>query len=284
MLAAFGLVMVATQPVRADVIPSGKKVIDATFEVANIAEHPRYWIVAFPFGSCFPDDGEYFQLNPHHDRAEHNYEVLRPGQRYRVQKFCFNMELYAFERAGFSVRTQKLKQDLDWYRKKGDTLTIIDGFDQLPTTRKMIVVAGDPRVRRSGFRVGFPLVIDATAEPVATHDVLRITELSPKRMRVVGSELVLSLPGGKALRRPYVGGRRPSVTISADEAAHAPAAEPSSAKPRAEASPHPPDRVAAAGTLTAPAAPSPVGWVAWVALGGAFALGGVLLGGRRRRS
>lgn len=266
----------------ADVIPSGKKYVRPTFEIANIAEHDRYLIVAFPFGACFPPGEEFFRLNPQHDRAEHNYEVLRPGRRYAVQKFCFNMEIYAFERNHFSVRTETLEQDLDWYRKKGDQLTIVEPFDHLRTTEKIAFVSSDPRVRRSGFRIAFPLLVDATNPVTATHDVLRIAELTPKSMQVVGQELVLSLPSGKAVTRPYRQGKRPSDRVTPEQAKQAPP-EPPSPKPHAAAEHEPPSRVAAAGSLTVPPAPRPVGLYLALGFGGVAGLGGIVAVSRRRR-
>src|SRR5687768_14436655 len=136
---------------RADIIAADHHGITATFEVADLNAHPEVLVVAFPFAACpgsFGDDMEtFFRLNPTHDKAERNYEVLRPGVRYQVQKFCSNMELYAFEKSGFTTRSETAKEDLDWYRKKGHELTIIEELEPLKTSQKAAFMKSDKRVR-----------------------------------------------------------------------------------------------------------------------------------------
>ncbi|MBW2529517.1 MAG: hypothetical protein JRI23_35395 [Deltaproteobacteria bacterium] len=276
------VVGLAAKPARADLIPAGKQVVQATFEVVGIGAHERYLIVAFPFGACFPDDPDYFRLNPQHDRAERNYEVLREGKRYQVQKFCGNMRLYAFEKKHFATRVEKLERALDWYRKKGEALTIIEGFDQLRTTEKRALVDRDPRIRRSGFQVALPLVVDSPSATRGTHDVLAIAKLDERQMRVEGRTLELLLDSGRTLVRPYHQGRRPSAQVHRRDADRASTKErPRSERPKPAA--HPETRAAAAGRLTAPAETGSgqlalaLGLTAVVVtFGGAFAL-------RRRR-
>src|SRR5687768_12351272 len=80
---AFTAVALGASAAGADVLPSGMKRITATYEVTGIAEQPDYLFVAFPFGSC-ETSPDFYRLNPQHDTAIHNYEVLRPGQKYET--------------------------------------------------------------------------------------------------------------------------------------------------------------------------------------------------------
>lgn len=202
---------------RADIVPPGEKYISASWELLGMDQHADQLFVAFPFGVCYGWSPDFWRLNPHLDQAEQNYEVLKPGQRYAVHKFCPEMQIYALDRAAFTTSTETLSEDLDFYRSRGLERVRIAELDKLRTTEKIAFFASDPRVRRSGLRVSYPLTTFSASVVTATHELLRITEASGQSLVVAPEAVVLTLLDAKLLRRPYVNGQRPSLDVSADE-------------------------------------------------------------------
>lgn len=205
---AVAAVMVAGTEARADILAPGTKGIKATFELTGTEKHPDYMFVLFPFGVCKIDE-EFFKLNPNHDTVEHNYEVLRAGQRYESQKFCMEGKIYAFKASEFKTEPLVLKEKLDFYRPEGYTITVIKGFDELKSSEKAKFVAQDKRVKGSGFSPWYPLVVNELAPFDSTHDVLRIAELSEASFRVEGVKVVLGSKSGQERDVAYENGQRP---------------------------------------------------------------------------
>jgi hypothetical protein len=201
-------VALASAGARADIIPAGMKGIKATFEVTGIDQHPDHLFVMFPFGVCQMGES-FFKLNPQHDTAVHNYEVLQAGRRYESQKFCDEAKIYAFKASEFKTEQLALKESTDFYRPVGYTITVIKGFDELKTSEKVKFVAEDKRIKSSGFAPYYPLVVSDKAPFDSTHDVLRVAELSDSAFRVEGVKVVLGSKSGPEKVAPYQGGQRP---------------------------------------------------------------------------
>jgi hypothetical protein len=201
-------VALASAGARADILPSGMKGVKATFELTGIEQHPDHLFVMFPFGACQMGES-FFKLNPQHDTAVHNYEVLQAGKRYESQKFCSEAKIYAFKASEFKTEQLTLKESPDFYRPVGYTITVIKGFDELKTSEKAKFVAEDKRVKSSGFAPSYPLVVSDKAPFDSTNDVLRIAELSDAALRIEGVKVVLGSQGGPEKVVPYQAGQRP---------------------------------------------------------------------------
>lgn len=268
---AFSAVALGASAAGADILPDGMKKITATYEVTGIAEHPDYLFVAFPYGAC-EIDPEFYKLNPEHDKATHNYEVLRPGQKYETQKFCFNSKLYAFKASGFKTAPLVLSEAIDFVRREGYSFTVINGFDELKTTEKVKLVASDARVKSSSLTLSFPLFVSDSLPIASTHDVLRVVSVGDDGVKTEGVKVVLGLQGGETKEVPYKDGKRPDEAGALKEA---PPMElpktPASASAKA-----PPSAPTTAPALT-PANTEGSGAMTY-ALAGAGALGAVLLG------
>lgn len=220
----------------ADLLPSGMTRVLATYEVTGMAEHPDYLFVAFPFGACETDE-EFYKLNPEHDKALHNYEVLRPGQRYETQKFCSSSKLYAFKASEFKTEPLALPEAFDFYRPKGYTITIIKGFDELKTTEKAKFVAQDKRVKSSSLTLSFPMFLSDALGIESTHDVLRVVSVTDEGLRAEGVKVIIGKAGGATKEVLYTKeGRRPKEAgDDGEDAAPAPQSPPALAPAAAQA-------------------------------------------------
>jgi hypothetical protein len=260
---------------KADMVPSDSRVIDATFELASDSVPSDVFVVAFPFGSCFYEtdrDPQFFVRNPSLDRAERNYEVIRPGVRYKVQKFCFNMELYAFDANGFTTRRVTEPEKLDWYRDKGHESTVIVEFEALKTSQKIDFVRSDRRVRPSGVRIDFPLVVPDATGVIATHDLFRFVDRDDRRMRF-SAELTVAFENQRSTAVRWQDRRPELESIDATAATPAPAPAVTS---------EPPSAKAAAGSLTAPR--EPTGPAPYFLAGFALLWGGGYVAASRKRA
>jgi hypothetical protein len=204
---AFTIALAAATPAQADLIATGMKIVKPTYELTGIAEHPGYLYVVFPYIGC-DIDPDFFKYNPQHDRAEPNYQVLRPGERYEVPKFC-DGKIYAFDAKAFTTEERVAEADYGFYRKKGDKLLAIPEFEKLKSSEKIKFVATDPRVKASGFSTAFPLAVPDRFKFKTTTDVLRVASVDDKHLVIEGVKVVLHFADGPDREVPYTGGRRP---------------------------------------------------------------------------
>jgi hypothetical protein len=194
---------------RADALGGDEKRIKVTWEVLGIERYPEYLFVAYPYGGCpMGPIPEYYEWNPRSDRAYTNYEVLRPGRRYEPTKFC-GTRIYAFKASEFPTEERVLTEDIDFYRLKGYTLTILKGFDELKATDKHKFVERSRWVIPSNVNVAFPTVVSDTVVYDTAHDVLRIVEVTPGAVRIEGVHVVAGVEFGPTKELPYRNGERP---------------------------------------------------------------------------
>jgi hypothetical protein len=205
---ALALSASSAPPARADGLPAGMKPIEVTYELTGIEAYPDYVFIVFPFLDC--EIGvEHFKNDPSGDKAWTNYQVLRPGGRYPEPKFCSNGRIYALEAAKLTLEERVIEEDHYFYRKKGDTLVIIKEFDRLKTSEKRDLVRSNGPVRRSDFFIDFPMIVSRSTPFEATHDVLRVAEVTGSTLRIEPVKVIASTPGQPDREEPYVAGMRP---------------------------------------------------------------------------
>lgn len=176
----------------ADVAGGNAHLVDYSYSVENLAEHPELTLVAWP-RSCGPDGhplGDMdLDLNPQLEGRIHDmdYEIVRPEGSYEVGKFCGGRaSLYGLDARAFPVKEHVSEED-DWTLslKKGDKFWASDKLDSMSWIERIPFFEKNEKVRRSKYRFKAIGWVTDPSPLRKAHDVLRITKVTPTEIEVV---------------------------------------------------------------------------------------------------
>lgn len=207
-------------PAQADLVPSSSKRIRYSYEVTGLEKHPEVTLVLWPraCGSRGEPMGTVdLGLNPQWKEHFHDvdYEVIVPGQRAEIGKFCAGTaHLYALPAREF--RTEKsVSAEKQWQLglEAGQPMLRVPALDKLDLAQRMAFFAKSGKARRAAYAFTPPDFVHRRSQVDAVHDVLHAT-LGRAGLAIGGAQAVYTYRDGttESLAYPKPGAERPQPT------------------------------------------------------------------------